>query len=745
MFKSIAVRSCAKSTRVARPARNAVLAQPTYKLPSQVRTFHSRGMVRNTETPKPQTEEEKQKLDEEIEEMIKREQTKLNEEEKAEDTTKASTETLIEETEHVVGESTTKEFQAETKKILDIVARSLYSDKEIFIRELISNASDALEKVRHLSMTGTDVVDPDLPLEINISVDDKKKTITIQDYGIGMAKDELVEYLGKIGFSGTGEFMKVLQDKDKANNFIGQFGVGFYSCFMVSTKVKVYSRSCKEVGGRGWVWESDGSGSYTLAQAEPVARGTKIIAFLKQDSEEFSVKQTVENIIKTYSNFVGFPINLNGTQINKVGALWTQTPKDVTLEQHKEFYQFISKAYDAPQYTLHFAADMPLSLRALFYVPESHMEKYGMGRQEIGVSLFSRKILIQNKCKGLLPEWLRFVKGVVDSEDVPLNLSREHLQDSALIKRLSGVLTKRFLRFLEKEAKDDAARYAKFYAEFSSFIKEGICTDYVHKEDIAKLLRMESSATSPGELTSLAAYVSRMPKTQKDIYYLISPSRKFAEDSPYFETFKEAGIEVIFLYDTRLDDFVMSNLADFDGRKIKTIESSSAAADIKPAEEKQRQEEAGLNKEEFTAFSQWMKSVLVDKVTTVTDTERLTTTPMIIVDHESASFRRMMRAVDPKHATELPKQQVQVNARHPLIVKIYRTKAIDEDLAKEAIEQVFDNALIQAGLIEDGRFMVPRINKFLEKALLSAKGDGFTDVTREEDPFKAPKSSSTEL
>eukprot|EP01123_Difflugia_compressa_P008299 TRINITY_DN2433_c1_g8_i1.p1 TRINITY_DN2433_c1_g8~~TRINITY_DN2433_c1_g8_i1.p1 ORF type:complete len:819 (+),score=177.05 TRINITY_DN2433_c1_g8_i1:122-2458(+) len=742
------------TTRKQRPIENTYLSSPRFinvvdhsssNNRTFIRCYHSNTELNKKEEPEIkdisdqfngfQNDDKTQKLEgiegEEIEEedpeldsIIQREKENLSKQNDSATATSKPEETLIQETEHVVGESQVKEFQAETKKILDIVARSLYSDKEIFVRELISNASDALEKVRHMIMTNQPVSDHDLPLDIHISVDEKKKTFTIQDYGIGMSKDELIEFLGKIGFSGTSEFMKVLEDKEKATNLIGQFGVGFYSCFMVSNKVKVYSRSYKENTGRGWVWESDGTGSYTIAQAEPVQRGTKIIAFLKADSEEFSVKQTVENIIKTYSNFVGFPIYLNGNQVNKVGALWTKTPKEVTPEQHKEFYQFISKAYDAPQYTLHFQTDMPLSLRALFYVPETHMEKYGMGRQETGVSLFSRKILIQSKCKGLLPEWLRFVKGVVDSEDVPLNLSREHLQDSALIKRLSGVLTKRILKFLEKEAKDGKEKFSRFYAEFSQFLKEGVCTDYVHKEDIAKLLRMESSKTPAGELTSLSEYVAMMPQTQKEIYYLIVPSRKFAEESPYFESFREAGVEVLFLYDTRLDDFVMSNLGEFQGKKIKTIESSTAAPDIKP---RATTGESSLTAEEFTDFSSWMKSVLVNKVTTITDTDRLVNSPCIIVDHESASFRRMMRAVDPKQSQELPKQAVQINTKHPLIKKINYMRKVDDGLAREAIEQVFDNALLQAGLVDDGRSMVPRINKILEKALdkrqLEGEGD----------------------
>jgi len=681
--------------------------------------------------------------EENIEDLVKSEKEKLakeDEEEGAKVADDAKNDILIEENEKVVGEAQKQDFQAETKKILDIVARSLYSEKEIFIRELISNASDALEKVRHLTMTGQNICDPDLPLEIHISVDNQKKTFTIQDHGIGMSKDELIQNLGRIGFSGTSEFMKLLEDKDKANNFIGQFGVGFYSAFMVSDKLRVYSKSYKsESGGQGFVWESDGSGTYTIAQAEPVSRGTKIVAYLKPESSEFSVKQTVENIIKTYSNFVGFGIFLNGKQINTVGALWTKNPKDVTPKEHREFYQLISKAYDNPQYTLHFQTDMPLSLRAIFYIPETHMEKYGMGRQETGVSLFSRRVMIQSKCKGLLPDWLRFVKGVVDSEDVPLNLSREHLQDTALIKRLSGVLTKRILKFLEKESGQNKDKYDKFFSEFGNFLKEGVCTDYVNKEDISKLLRMESSTTPAGDFTSLPEYVDRMKPGQNEIYYLIVPNRSFAEDSPYFESFKESGTEVLFLYDTRLDDFVMSNLSEFKGKKLKTIESSSAATDFKPSE---KEEKPGLKREEFAEFSKWMKDILVDKVTTITETDRLLSTPCIIVDHESASFRRMMRVVDPKHQPELPKQQIQVNTKHPLIIKINEIRVNEPDLAKEAVLQIFDNALIQAGLVDDSRSMVPRINKILERALGNVGGSDRHFTPEAENDFVEKKETS---
>jgi len=333
---------------------------------------------------------------------------------------------------------------------------------------------------------------------------------------------------------------------------------------------------------------------------------------------------------------------------------------------------------------------------------------------------------------------------VVDSEDVPLNLSREHLQDSALIKRLSGVLTKRLLKFIEKECKDDKEKFEKkFYQEFNNFLKEGICTDYVHKEDIAKLIRMESSHTKPGELTSFAEYISRMPKTQKEIFYLIVPNRKIAEDSPYYESFKEIGTEVLFFYDTRLDDFVLSNLAEFDGKKLKTIESSSIVDEIKHSALKQGKEK--ISAEEFNELAKWMRTVLVDKITTITPTERLSSTPLIIVDHESATFRRMMRTIDPRHAPELPKQQIQINTAHPIIRYINQIRETDETLAKDAIEQLFDNALIQAGLVDDNRMMVPRINKIIERALSFAGGkDSKIDYVNETDGT-APPSGVKEL
>jgi len=337
------------------------------------------------------------------------------------------------------------EFQAETRKLLDIVARSLYTDKEVFIRELISNASDALEKFRQLSMTSVKINEPEIPPEISIETNEKDNTISIQDTGIGMKKDDLIKYLGTIARSGSAEFMKQVTDSANATNIIGQFGVGFYSTFMVGTRVRVYTKHAEE-GSKGYLWTSDGSGSFEIEDYDGLIRGTKIVIELKEDTREFSLEAEVEKIVKKYSNFVGYTIKLNQKEINTVKAIW-MLPKDkISEDDHKAFYNFITHAFDTPTYRLHYSTDTPVSINSIFYFPSQHTEKYNLGRMEPGVSLYSRKVLIQSHTKLLLPDWLRFVKGVVDSADIPLNLSREHLQDSALIRRLDNVLTRRILK-----------------------------------------------------------------------------------------------------------------------------------------------------------------------------------------------------------------------------------------------------------------------------------------------------------
>jgi TNF receptor-associated protein 1 len=615
------------------------------------------------------------------------------------------------------------------------------SEREVFVRELISNASDALEKRRH-QLADADAAMAaaagDAPLEVQITADEERGVLEIADSGVGMTKQELVENLGVIAHSGTGEFLKQLEGKGQGGaQVIGQFGVGFYSAFMVGKRVEVYTRSSGDVEGRGHRWVSDGTGSYEISDVDGVARGTRVVIHLREDAKEFAQRDTIQQVVHKFSNFVNFDIALNGEPVNTVKALWTLPAEEVSEEQHKEFYQFIAHAYDTPTYRLMFQTDMPLAVQSVFYVPQQHAEKYGMGRQEPGVSLYSRRVLIQSKCAGLLPDWLRFVKGVVDSEDVPLNLSREMLQDSAVISRLNALLTRRLLKFLADQARTNEQRYCKeFFGEFGNFLKEGICTDPKWKEDIARLLRCETSAKADGELTSLDAYVERMPEHQKHIYFLCVPTRAFAQTSPYYEAFKKGSTEVLFLY-TSLDDFVMNNLATYGGRKLVSIESGEVPLPPKgdghddddassSAQQQQQEGEEGrvlMDEEVQRAFSAWFKDTLAERVTSVDATDRLVDSPALLVDHESAPFRRMMKFVDPNRAPQLPKQALEFNPSHPIILGLESVRQRQPEIAGQIAEQVFDNALVAAGLLEDSRSMLPRINLLMQQLLESQSAE----------------------
>src|SRR3954471_5607163 len=373
------------------------------------------------------------------------------------------------------------EFQAEIKQLLDIVIHSLYTEKEIFVRELVSNASDALEKLRHTQLTEKDVFG-DQALEINVTTDDKAKTLTIQDFGIGMTQAELIENLGTIAHSGSKQFLKALGEGGAKNtNLIGQFGVGFYSAFMVAKSVKVYSHSWR-ASEPGHVWTSTGTGSYEIEESEGQRRGSKIVIELKDDCADFAQDWKVKEILERYSAFVSFPINLNGKHVNAIQALWLRSKSEIKDEEYTEFYKFVGHAFDEPRLKLHFSADAPLAINALLFVPKENTEKLGLSRLEPTVSLYCRKVLIDAKPKDILPEWLRFLKGVVDSEDLPLNISRETMQDKSLIEKLNKVITKRFLKFLEDEARNRPDSFSEFYQEFGVFLKEGAAMDFAHKD-----------------------------------------------------------------------------------------------------------------------------------------------------------------------------------------------------------------------------------------------------------------------
>ncbi|MDK2985478.1 MAG: receptor-associated protein 1 [Clostridia bacterium] len=608
----------------------------------------------------------------------------------------------------------TKEFQAEIKQLLDIVINSLYTDRQIFLRELISNAADALEKLRYYKLSKEKVQDEDLPAEISIETDSTSHTLTISDTGIGMTEEELVENLGTIAHSGSKAFVQHLMEGNKEDiNLIGQFGVGFYSAFMVAEKVTLYTRSYKPEA-KGCIWTSEGTGSYTIAEAGDLKRGTKIVLHLKEDAREYEKPETIKGIIKQYSSFVPFPIKVNGEKVNTVQALWVKNKNEVTEEEYTEFYKFIANAYDEPLFKFHFSVDAPLHINALLFVPKDNFERYGFGRLEPGVNLYCRKVLIQEQSDIILPEWLRFVKGVVDSEELPLNISRETMQDSALMSKIRRVITGRFLKFLKEQANKEPEKYKEFWEKFAMFIKEGAATDLNRRDELVKLLRFESSKSEPDELISLDDYLERMKDNQKAIYYLNGPTREAIENGPYLEIFKERDLEVIYTFEA-VDDYILSQLGEYEGRKL--LSADQANLELPDHQEKNRAEDA-LSDEKIKSLLQWLKEKLGERVSEVRESKRLVESPAIVLSPEGMtnSMQKMMRMIN-KDLKNTGPNILEINPKHSVIKKLNALREKGDPFAETAARQILDNALISAGLLYDYRDIVNRMYEILDRAL----------------------------
>lgn len=603
------------------------------------------------------------------------------------------------------------EFQAEVREILDIVIHSLYTDREIFIRELVSNSSDALEKMRLKQLSEGDVFEPEQPLEINITTDEAAKTITISDYGIGMTRDELTENLGTIAHSGTKAFLQAMKESGGAGaDVIGQFGVGFYSSFMVAERVEVYSRSWAP-DAQSMKWASDGGGDYTIEEVEGEQRGSRIVVHLKEDQVEFAKADRVKEVVERYSNFVGFPVNLNGERVNAVEAVWLKSKSDVTEEEYKAFYQFVSHSMDEPRYRMHFSADAPLSINALLFVPGENMERFGMGPQPAGVALYCRRVLIDQHPEGLLPEWLRFLRGVIDSEDLPLNISRESMQDSALVRKLNGVLTKRFVKFLDKQAKDSPEDYLEFYKRFGRFLKEGIVASPEHQELLAGLLRFESTMSEDQNLTSLGEYVDRMKEGQEEIYYLVGDSKAALEKGPFVEAFQARGLEVA-LFVEQVDDYVLQSMREFKGKKLVSADRAGIELEDVPSEGE------ALSEEDTTNLVEWLNKTLVDRVERVDAGQRLVSHPVVALipqEAPNAQLRAMMEAMG-QEAPEM-KARLEINPRHELVKQLHELRGGNEDLAEAVARQLADNALLAAGLGTSEADAAANMNTLLSKIL----------------------------
>lgn len=610
-----------------------------------------------------------------------------------------------------------REFQAEVSQVLDIVINSLYTDKEIFVRELVSNASDALEKLRHTQLTENEIHQPDLELNITIAVDKEAKTITIADHGLGMTRDELHENLGTIAHSGSKAFMKALEEsKQKESSLIGQFGVGFYSAFMVADEVVVRTRSWR-TDGESLVWTSDGKTGYEIEDSEEeIERGSQIILKLREECEEFAEDGRIKRILENYSSFVSFPILMGEDRINTVEAIWRKKKSEVTDEEYNEFYKFTAKAFDEPRYRMHFSADMPIEINALLFAPTENTELFGMGQMEAGVSLYCKNVLIDDKPEGLLPEWLRFLRGVIDSADIPLNISRESMQDSSLVRKLNRVVTKRFLKFLDGEAKDDAGKYKEFYGKFSRFLKEGIVVDFDHREPLAKLLRFESSMTEKGELTSFEEYLTRAKDGQEKIYYLSGTDRAAVEAGPYLEALKSRGLEVIFFTDT-IDEYLLQHLREFDGKSL--VSAASAGLELEDDDSIEQAGEA-LPEETVKSLCEFLKEQLGESVGKVESGKRLVSSPVAVLTPEhgmAPQMRQMMQAMNPDEPLPPIQVEMEINPHHPLIHSLAAAQESNPELAKLVAGQLFDQALLAAGLLEDRTSLVNRGFQLMEEAL----------------------------
>jgi len=450
-------------------------------------------------------------------------------------------------------------------------------------------------------------------------------------------------------------------------------------------------------------------GTYEIDKVKGNRRGTSIVVYLKEDEKEYSNSERVNFILKQYSSFVQFPLKLNGEQINTVDAIWLRKSKDITEDEYKEFYKFQSNSFDDPFYRLHFSSDAPIDINTLLFVPTENPELPGFGRVEPSVSLYCKKILIDDKPKEFLPDWLRFLKGVVDSADLPLNISRESMQDSNLSQNLGRAITKRFIKFLGDEAKKDKKKYSEFYNKFGLYIKEGASSDFVNRESLQKLMRFETSRTKGEDKISFDEYVSGMKEEQKDIFYILGNDREFIEKSPQMEVFKSRDIEVIYVYEP-IDDFVMNNVREYDSKSIKSIDSADVDLDT---DEKKK---SHLKKEKTEKLCKWLKDTLGEKVEEIGVSKRLVNSPVVALNADKLmtnSMKRLMKAMN-KDAGDNNKVKLEINTSHKLIKQLDELREKDEGLAKLVAEQLFDNSLLAAGFIEDPQNMVGRINDILE-------------------------------
>ncbi|MFK7822053.1 MAG: molecular chaperone HtpG [Planctomycetaceae bacterium] len=616
-------------------------------------------------------------------------------------------------------ESTQYTFQAEIAQLLQLLSHSLYQNREIAIRELVSNASDALDKARFLAVS-SESISSDEAFEISIAPDKDGKTLSIVDNGIGMTQDDLVQNLGTIARSGSLDFMNKLSGDEKEDlSIIGQFGVGFYSAFMLADKVEVVTRNYEEESG--WRWQSDGTGSFTIEAAEVEKRGTEIRLHLKDDlAGEFTEPTRLKYIISTYSTFVPYPIKLDGEHLNDQPPIWVEPKSSLKQEQYDEFFQYLTRRPGKPLWQLHLSADSPFQFYSILFCPESNLEKLGFGHDEHGLHLCAKRILVQNDNRELLPEYLRFLHGLVDSADLPLNVSREALQDNTVFRKMRKVLVKRVLDHLAKMAKDDADAFAKFYEEFGTILREGVSSDFENKDKIAGLLRFQSSHDAESNnMVSLDAYIERTPEEQKQIYFIGGSDRSSIERSPNLEVFRKRNLEVLYLVDPA-DEFVLSHVGKFNDYEIVSVDSAELELpDVGDNEDEQ--DDDGTPEPDAAGLGlvlKLFKDALGDKVADVRKSERLTDSACCVVNPEGGMSTQMQKVLQQSApGFEMNKLIFEVNPKASLVARLCEIVKNDDNGAfvEQCGQQLYANALVQAGLAPNGDEMADRVQRFMEE------------------------------
>ena len=604
------------------------------------------------------------------------------------------------------------EYKAEMKQLLHLIIHSLYTHPEVAIRELISNASDALHKIRFRQLTDKNILNPHAPLRIDIAVDADAQTFSITDTGIGMTKDDLTERIGTVASSGTLEFLEQMKEGDKPFDagLIGQFGIGFYSVFMLTNEITIETRHA-DADSKGFRWQSTGEGKFTLKEIERPQRGTQISFKLKDESKEFSESYRVEQVIQKYSNFVDFPVSVNGKQVNTVSALWHKNRNEVTEEERNEFYKFISNDLNPPLGHLHLSLEGRVDFKALMFIPETPPLRF-LREEDMGsLHLYSSKVFIQDDCKELLPEYLRFISGVVDTEDLPLNVSREVTQSSPVMARIREVLTGRTLSLLEDWAKNDSEKYEQFFRNFGLLFKTGLSSDFVNRDRLLDLLRFESTRTESGKFTSLKDYVAGMSEDQKEIYYLSGDNRDAVERNPNLEYFREQGIEVLFFIDPA-DLFNIPHLLEYDEKPLKSIEK----ADIELKTDEESQDDTLTEDVQLISV---FKETLGDKVEDVVASKRLVDSAATLVvgaGGMDAHMERMMKMMNQDFTGS--KRILEINFSHPLIKNLAQLNQNqgDETLIKNCILQLYEGALLVDGNTVDPPAFVARMTEIMERA-----------------------------